>query len=378
MNLPHKPLLSRREFLCATCLAAAGFCARHSLAATPVGPRVENATHPALWWDPLDGKAVRCTLCPRRCAVPDGSRGYCRVRENRGGTYYSLVYGRPCTEHLDPIEKKPFFHVYPGTKAYSIATVGCNLHCKFCQNWDISQAKPEDVPVLYRKPAEIAQAARDAGARTLAYTYSEPTVFYEYMADCADAANELGIGSVVVSSGFITDAPHRALFPKVKAIKIDFKGFSEDFYRQTCDAQLQPVLDTLKRLAGSGVWYEIVTLLIPTLNDNAEETKRMAGWIVKELGPNVPVHFTRYHPMYMIRNLPPTPLETCMRARQIAMQEGCRYVYTGNAPGAEGQDTACHSCGTAVVRRYGYEILENNLKAGKCPKCGTVIPGLWG
>jgi pyruvate formate lyase activating enzyme len=331
----------------------------------------------ALWWEPLEGKAVRCTLCPRRCVVPEGGRGYCRVRANRGGRYVTLVYGRACTTHVDPIEKKPFFHVYPGTRAFSLATVGCNLHCKFCQNWDISQASPGDFPVPYTSPAEIAAAAKKSGARTIAYTYSEPTVFHEYMADCAAAAAELGVGSVVVSSGFIADAPHKALFPRVQAIKIDLKSFREDFYRDVCDAELRPVLDTLKRLAGSGVWYEIVNLLIPTLNDTPDELKRMAAWIVKELGPNVPLHFSRYHPMYKLRNLPPTPLETVQKARALARAEGCRYVYTGNAPGAEGENTACHSCGEVLIRRYGYALEQNRLANGKCPKCGTAIPGLW-
>ena len=310
--------------------------------------------------------------------MPDGRRGYCRVRENRGGRYYTLVYGRAAALNLDPIEKKPFFHVYPGSKAFSIGTVGCNIHCKFCQNWDISQASLETTPVPFRGPEEIAAAAVKSGVKTIAYTYNEPTVFHEYLADCARAGRERGLESVIVSNGFINDAPQRALFPLVKAIKIDLKAFTQSFYGDVCGGVLQPVLDTLKRLSGSGVWYEIVMLLIPTLNDSPDDIKRMAGWITKELGPNVPIHFTRYHPMYQLRNLPPTPSETIVRAREIAMQEGCHFVYTGNVPGLEGQDTLCPSCRKPVIERYGFSITGNHIAAGKCQFCGTVIPGVWG
>jgi pyruvate formate lyase activating enzyme len=321
---------------------------------------------------------VRCGLCPRRCVVPDGGRGYCRVRANRGGRYVTLVYGRPCAANLDPIEKKPFFHVYPGSQAYSIATVGCNMHCRFCQNWDIAQASPEDAPVPYRGPEDVAAEAARLKARTIAYTYSEPTIFYEYLADCARAGRERGIESVMVSNGFIADAPQRALFPLMKAIKIDLKAFTQSFYGEICDGVLEPVLETLKRLAGSGVWYEIVVLVIPTLNDGADEIARMSAWIVKALGPEVPVHFSRYHPMYRLRNLPPTPEATLLKARETARKEGCRFVYIGNVPGTEGQDTVCPGCGKTIIRRYGYRIEANHIRDGKCTFCGRAIPGVWG
>jgi len=374
--MPH--LVSRREFVvdAAVALGSCVLCRLCRGEQMPGHPQ-EPGPHEAAYYEKLGGKRIQCRLCPRACVVPDGGRGYCRVRENRGGTYYSLVYGRPCVTNIDPIEKKPFFHVYPGTKAYSIATVGCNLQCKFCQNWDISQASPEDVPTAYKSPKEIAAAASKAGVRTIAYTYSEPTVFYEYVADCARAGRDAGLESVVVSAGFISADPLKALVPLVKAIKIDLKAFTQSFYADTCDGQLQPVLDTLKRLSGSGVWYEIVVLLIPTLNDNADDVKRMSAWVVKELGPDVPVHFTRFHPEYKLRNLPPTPPQTLSKARQIAIGEGCHFAYTGNAPGLEGQETVCPSCKQTVVKRYGYTIQENKIKNGKCGNCGAAIPGVW-
>jgi pyruvate formate lyase activating enzyme len=333
--------------------------------------------HEAKFYEPLAGGRVRCRLCPRGCVVADKQRGYCRVRENRGGKYYTLVYGRPCSLRLDPIEKKPFFHVYPGSKSFSIATVGCNICCKFCQNWDISQASPEDVNPDYKSPEDIAAAAVKAKARTIAYTYTEPVIFHEYMQDCAAAGKKAGIESVMVSNGFINADALKSLFPVLKAIKIDLKSFTQTFYADVCEGQLPPVLDTLKRLAGSGVWYEIVVLLIPSLNDSSDEIKKMSAWIVKELSKDVPLHFSRFHPMYKMRNIIPTPLETLQRAREIAMGEGLNFVYIGNVPGEEGENTICPSCKSVLIRRYEFSILENNMIGGHCKKCGKAIPGVW-
>ncbi|MBU4198459.1 MAG: AmmeMemoRadiSam system radical SAM enzyme [Verrucomicrobia bacterium] len=364
--------ISRRHFL-ATLGAGAAGCALARLApAADKGP-----LHEALFYDKLDKGTIRCRLCPRGCIVADGKRGYCRVRENRKGTYYSLVYGRPCATHLDPIEKKPFFHVYPGSLAYSIATVGCNLSCKFCQNWDISQASPEDVSVPYRAPADIASTAKRSKAKTIAYTYNEPTIYPEYLMDCARAGREVGIESVMVSNGFISAEAQQALLPLLKAIKIDLKAFTPSFYPEVCGGRLQPVLDSLKRLSGSGVWYEIVALVIPTLNDSADEIKRMSAWIVKELGPDVPLHFSRFHPIYKMKNIPPTPPETLRRAREIAAGEGIHFVYIGNVPGEEAQNTLCPSCKAMLIRRYGYRILENTIVNGRCQACGKPVPGVW-
>jgi len=349
---------------------AAGVC---PVRAVPPGTK----PHEASFYDKLEENKVKCRLCPRECVTDPGKRGHCGVRENRDGTYYSLVYGRPVSVNNDPIEKKPLFHVHPGSKAFSLATVGCNIDCKFCQNHEISQASPDDVRPPYAPPELVANAARQAGSKVVAYTYSEPTVFFEYMHDCAAAAKERGIGNVVISNGFIQEAPLKKLLPLLTAYKVDFKAFSQNFYAKQCEGRLKPVQETLKRLAGSGVWFEIVVLVIPTLNDDLDEIKRMAAWVVKELGPNVPVHFTRFHPAYKLQNLPRTPVKTVVAARKTAMKEGCRFVYTGNMPGGEGESTYCPKCGHCVLKRYGHFVLSKELKAGKCAKCGEIIPGVW-
>ena len=368
------PGISRRKFLSCLGAGAAGCVLADTLADLTPG---EEELHEASFYEPLAGGKVRCKLCPRGCVVSDKQRGYCRVRENHGGRFYSLVYGRPCTLHTDPIEKKPLFHVYPGSQAFSIATVGCNMACKFCQNWDIAQASPEDMKPSYQSPEKIAAAARKSGARTIAYTYTEPVVFAEYVHDCAVAGRKVGIESVMVSNGFITNKALKSLLPVLKAVKIDLKSFTQSFYADICEGQLQPILDTLKRLADSGVWYEIVVLLIPTLNDSSDEIKRMAAWIVKDLSPDVPLHFSRYHPMYKMKNIPPTPPDTLRRARQIALAEGCRFVYIGNVPGEEAQNTVCPHCQAMLIRRYEYRIMENNIVQGACKACGKMIPGVW-
>jgi pyruvate formate lyase activating enzyme len=367
--------MTRRRFL-ATLGAGAAGCALCRWAPAAEG-KDEPPPHEASFYDKLDKNMVQCRLCPRGCIVTDGNRGACRVRENRKGTFYSLVYGRPCSMHVDPIEKKPFFHVYPGSQAFSIATVGCNFTCKFCQNWDISQASPEDARGPYLAPAKIARAAKNAQAKTIAYTYSEPVVFSEYVADCAKAGQELGLASVMISNGYISDEALKTLVPLLKAIKIDFKAFNKDFYSKICGGQMQPVQDTLKTLAGAGIWYEIVVLVIPTLNDGADEIKRMAAWIVKELGPDVPLHFSRFTPMYKMQNIPPTPPETLRRARELAVGEGVRFVYIGNLPGEEAQNTVCPFCKALLVQRYNYRILKNTIANGRCQACNKPIPGVW-
>lgn len=368
---------SRRDFLKTAGLfaASAALCPRILGDQPPTTPSL----HEARYYEPEKNGLVRCRLCPWGCVVPNGKRGKCGVRENRNGRYFTLVYGLPVAINNDPIEKKPFFHVYPRSKSFSLATVGCNIHCKFCQNWDISQARPENVNVPYRTPDDIVRLAlsQPEKPRTIAYTYSEPIIFFEYMTDCAKAAKDAGLGNVVVSNGFIAEEPLKELCSLVTAIKIDFKAFTEKFYEEICEGRLEPVKDTLKRLAGSGVWFEIVVLLIPTLNDNLDDIRRMAAWIAKDISPNVPLHFTRFHPDYKLRNLPPTPIETLTRAREAAMAEGCNFVYTGNAPGEGGQNTFCPSCRSVVIDRYGFSSRPIGLRDGKCAKCGTVIPGVW-
>lgn len=354
-------------------MAAAAGSAGLAYGEPPATPELREAR----FYTRLNNGNVRCGLCPWQCVVPPGRRGRCNVRENRDGRYYTLVYGRPCALHNDPIEKKPFFHVYPGSKAFSIATVGCNIHCRFCQNWEISQAQPDTVPVKFRTPEWIAAQAARRNARSVAYTYSEPTVFFEYMADVARAATDRGLGNVVVSNGFIAAEPLKTLCGLVTAIKIDLKAFTQHFYGTMCQGQLDPVLDTLRRIVDAGVWLEIVVLVIPTLNDAPDEIKRMAAWIVQHLGPDVPLHFTRFHPAYRLTGLPSTPPQTLETAHRIAVREGCHYVYGGNMPGLRSENTYCPACSACLVDRYGHGVISNDLTQGKCHKCGETIPGVW-
>lgn len=365
---------TRRGFLKRTGTAAAALSVGGSVGAMSGDP--VSATE-ASFYDALDGGRVQCGLCPTGCLLEDGERGHCRARENRGGKLYSLVYGKPVAAHVDPVEKKPFFHVYPGSKTFSIATVGCNIRCAFCQNWDISQSTPESKPVPVVSPTRIVDTARRSRSKTIAYTYSEPTIFYEYMRDCALAGRDAGIGSIVVSNGVIQKQPLTQLLPLLTAYKVDLKAFTESFYKDICGGQLQPVLSTLKRIAKSPVWLEIVVLVIPTLNDGKDEIQRMAAWIARELGHDVPLHFTRFRPCYRMVKLPSTPPATLQRARATAMSEGLNFVYTGNMPGHEGETTFCPGCRKPVITRYGFMVIENHLDQGKCPKCRRAIPGVW-
>jgi pyruvate formate lyase activating enzyme len=331
----------------------------------------------AKFYEKLPYKKIKCKLCPRECAIDDRERGYCGVRENRGGTYYTLVHSRVVTAHIDPIEKKPFFHFLPGTQAFSIATAGCNVNCKMCQNWEISQVRPEQVRSDYVSPPYLATLARQNACPSIAYTYSEPVIFYEYMADAADAGHELGVKSVVVTGGYIQEDPLKKLCRHVDAIKVDLKAYSEKFYKEVVNAQLKPILDTLVTLRRQGMWSEIVYLVIPTLNDSDQEFQGLARWVKAELGVDVPLHFSRFHPEYLLKNLPPTPVETLERAKAIADAEGLHYVYIGNVPGHPAESTYCPKCRKAVVARAGYTIDGIYLRNGKCQFCHQPIAGVW-
>jgi pyruvate formate lyase activating enzyme len=322
-------------------------------------------------------RKIKCKLCPRECAVDDQERGYCGVRENRGGKYYSLVYSRVCSANRDPIEKKPLFHFAPGTMAFSVATAGCNVNCKMCQNWEISQSRPEQVQATYMPPRTLASAARQYACFSLAYTYSEPTVFAEYVLDAAEAGRAAGVKSVVISGGYIQRDPLIEMSKRVDAIKIDLKGYSEKFYKEVVNGELKPVLDTLAIIRKQGVWNEIVYLVIPTLNDSDDQFKGLARWVKTELGPDVPVHFTRFHPEYLLKNLPDTPVPTLERAKAICDAEGLNYVYIGNVPGHPAESTHCPKCRRVVVERVGYSIRAFHLDRGKCHFCQTTIPGVW-
>ncbi len=342
------------------------------------GPKLAGVVrHEAKFWEKLEGNRVKCKLCPRECEVADVERGYCGVRENQGGSYQTLVYGALCSANVDPIEKKPLFHYLPGTPAFSIATAGCNIECKFCQNWEISQFRPEQVASTVVPPEKLVATCRSSGCPTMAYTYSEPTIFYEYMYDTAALARAAGIGSVMISNGYVQEQPLRELCRQLTGVKIDFKAFSERFYAETCAGELKPVLKTLETLKDIGIWFELVILIIPTLNDSPDEIKQMSAWVFEHLGPDVPMHFTRFHPTYRVTNLPQTPVSTLDRCRQIALDAGVRYVYAGNVPMHPGENTYCHECRNELIRRVGMRTASNTITDGKCPKCGTAIPGVW-
>jgi len=368
----------RRSFLKAA--AAAGLAA----AAAPcrgAGQAAEEASEfpvkPARHFVALPEKRVRCELCPRKCEVADRERGYCGVRENRGGDYTTLVWGRACSLNIDPIEEKPLFHFLPGATALSVATAGCNMECKFCQNWEISQFRPEQIAASFMPPARLAELAAARGAPAIAYTYSEPVVFFEYMYDAAVAGNARKIKSVMISNGYILEPALAELCDVLAAVKIDLKGFTEKFYKEYTKGELAPVLAALKYVAKRRVWLEIVVLLIPSLNDGAAELTEMCAWIAGELGPDTPLHFSRYHPMYKLKNIPPTPLQSLERAHAVAKKAGLNYVYLGNVAGHEAESTYCPQCGKAVITRYGYRVDARALTDGKCAGCGAPVPGVW-
>jgi pyruvate formate lyase activating enzyme len=375
--------MARREFLRTVGAGACAFCAARALAedadtaALTEGAKPQTAVHDAMWFDRLPDKAVRCRLCPRECTVADVERGYCGVRENQHGDYKTLVYGNLCSLNIDPIEKKPLFHYLPGTTALSVATAGCNLECKFCQNWRVSQYRPEQVESLLIPPENLVRIANTRRAPTIAYTYTEPVVFAEYVHDTAAIGRREGVGSVMISNGYIREPALRELCEHLTAFKVDLKGFTEKFYAEWCAGRLAPVLETLEVLKDIGIHTEVVTLLVPTLNDSAEEIAGLAKWLVSHVGPDVPVHFSRFHPIYRVKNLPPTPVETLIRARKVSMDAGLRYVYVGNVPFNEGESTYCPKCGKVVIRRVGYNVDASMLRSGACAGCGQKIPGVW-
>ena len=381
-------ICTRRDFfkclsrgLCSVGLCAQSDIFSHSLwnLISPQSALAAEESHlkEVTFYKKLPDLKIQCEVCPKKCEIADLERGYCGNKENRKGKYYSLVYGESCAAHIDPIEKKPLFHYLPSTNAFSIASVGCNFECKFCQNWRIAQYRPEQVESFYLPPKEVVSLAKQKGCATIAYTYTEPVVFYEYMYDTAKLAKEQGVGSVMISNGYINEEPLRKLCTQLTGVKIDLKAFSEKFYKDYCSGELAPVLTTLKTLRKTGIWYEIVVLIIPTLNDGENEILKMCQWIKSNLGVEVPVHFSRFHPMYKIKNLPSTPVKTLENARKIAKEVGLHYPYLGNVPGNDGENTYCPGCGEVLIKRIGYHILKNNIRGGKCPACRHVIPGVW-
>jgi len=335
----------------------------------------ENALQPE--WHKGKPVIIKCLLCARQCSIDPGERGACHARINDDGVLRSLVYGRPASINIDPIEKKPFYHFLPGSEAFSLATSGCPLHCRFCQNWTLSQAKPEDFNTPYVSPERIVRSAVERQAPVIAFTYNEPTVFMEYLADIASQARKSKLHSVLISCGFMNPEPLKEMCGLLDAIKIDLKGYSADFYRDVCDAELKPVLKSILQVARSGIHLEIVNLVVPTLNDSDKMMAGLIDWIAGELGQDVPVHFTRFHPDYRLLNLPPTPVGTLEKFRDRAMSRGLRYAYIGNVPGHEGNHTLCPGCGKIIIKRSFFFLEEMHVEHGCCSFCGEKIAGVW-
>lgn len=339
------------------------------------------------YWHKLDDGRVQCDLCPRECKIHPGQRGLCFVRANLDDEVVLTSYGRSTGFCVDPIEKKPLNHFLPGTPVLSFGTAGCNLFCRFCQNWDISKSKEVDIMSSTATPEMIAKAAADAGCKSVAYTYNDPVIFHEYAIDVAQACAEKGIKSVAVSAGYVMPEPRNEFYRYMDAVNIDLKAFSEDFYWKLTGSHLQNVLETLIYLKKeTNVWVEITTLLIPDKNDSEKEINELSQWVVSELGPDVPLHFSAFHPDFKMLDVPPTPKETLIRARDIAMENGVRYAYTGNVHHVEGDSTYCHQCGELLIQRDWYELTRWNLGTqGECKQCGTLCagvfeaePGHWG
>lgn len=339
----------------------------------------------ALLYEKLDNQRVRCNLCAHRCLIAPGHKGVCLVRENRDGVLYSLVYGLPLSQAVDPIEKKPLFHFHPGSSAFSIATAGCNFRCAFCQNADISQMPRDRGQILGRSvaPEEIVRAAQRYLCRSISYTYTEPTIFFEYSYDISRLAHQVGIANVYVTNGYMT-REMLELFqglsdghePWLDAANVDLKAFRDETYRQVCKARLQPVLDSLKAMKELGVWVEVTTLVVPGMNDSEEELRDIATFIATELGVETPWHVSRFHPDYQMLDRGPTPPETLRRAYELGCDAGLRYVYVGNLPSARLEDTRCPNCHRTVIGRWGFQVTQRHTQNGRCAFCGTVIDGI--
>jgi pyruvate formate lyase activating enzyme len=334
----------------------------------------------AYLYEPLDDNKVKCNLCSHRCVIKDGRRGLCSVRENQAGMLHTLVYDKLIARHVDPIEKKPLFHFLPGSLSYSIATVGCNFRCQFCQNADIAQMPTDHKGIIMGDtltPEEIVDAAAKAGCLSISYTYTEPTVFFELAYDTAKIAHSRGIRNVFVTNGYMTAEALEMINPYLDAANVDLKAFTEKYYKDLCGARLKHVQKTLKRMKDYGICVEITTLIVPELNDDSIELQQLAGFIADELGTDTPWHISRFHPTYKLTDRPPTPVKTLTSAREIGLQAGLKYVYTGNVPGNEGENTFCPGCGELVIERWGFKVVNMRMKNGKCSQCGTGIDGVW-
>ena len=333
----------------------------------------------AMFYQQIEDDRVQCELCPHFCKLKADQIGICGVRKNIAGKLYSLVYGKAVAVHVDPIEKKPLFHVAPGSQSFSMSTVGCNFHCKFCQNHDISQVKNTDTINRFSRelsPKDLVKMAKQNNCLSIAYTYTEPTIYFEYAYDTAKIAHENGLLNVFVTNGYINPKPLEFIQDYLDAANVDLKSFSDDFYRKLVGAKLAPVLDTLKLMKKLNIFIEVTTLVIPNENDSKQELNAIASFIKNELGPETPWHISRFYPQYQLTDHSPTPISTLNIAREIGLDQGLRYVYLGNVPGAESENTYCYNCSKLLIERYGYQIIENNIQSGKCKFCGVKIDGV--
>ena len=337
-----------------------------------------DTRHLGNWQTPIEGDRVKCTLCPRYCKIPEGKSGFCYIRKNYDGKIYNIAYGRPTGFAVDPIEKKPLFHFLPGTGVLSFGTAGCNLGCKFCQNWHISKVKIDDANSLEASPEDVIAIAKKNGCPSIAFTYNDPTIWAEYAMDISKLAREEGIKSVWVTAGYITPEARVDAYADVDAANVDLKAFSQEFYGKITLSKLEPVLDTLKWLKNeTDVWIEITNLIIPTLNDSSDEFRKMVDWILLNLGDETPLHFTAFHPDFKLMDLPRTDPNVLSEARDIALNAGLKYCYVGNVSDIKASTTYCTECRAELIKRDWHSVLQNNMLNGACPDCGTTVPGIF-
>lgn len=377
ITMNHSTNFTRREFGKFGTTLLMGLSCGSLLSNVPSPAFASETMHEARFYRKVEGNQVQCLLCFRQCVVSNGKRGFCRNRENRDGTYYTIVYGKPSALQIDPIEKEPCYHMWPGTLILCTGTASCNNRCRFCHNWHLSQRTLEELDYYEAQPENIVNTAEAYNCQSLSFTYNEPTVFYEYMYDIAKLGKERGFGVLYHTNGLINEEPLLALLEHMNAVTVDLKAFTETFYRDICSSSLAPVLKTLKNIRNAGKHLEIVNLMIPTLNDNPDDVRKMCQWIVENLGEDTPLHFSRFHPNYKLQNLPPTPIATLEHAYETAVSEGLHYVTLGNVPGHEHNSTFCPNCKKKVISRVHFRVLENNIVDGKCKFCEYPIPGIW-
>lgn len=378
-------LISRRRFLkilgaAGTGIAASGYLFKLFRGeASFASPSIADIgySHEAMFYERLDAETVKCVLCPHECVLKDGQRSFCRAREPKNGKLYALTYELASAVHVDPIEKKPLYHMMPGSASFSIAAAGCNLRCKFCQNWQISQNPPENTTNQALSCQSVVDLAKKNGCRSIAYTYTEPMAFYEYAYDTAQIAKRNKIKNICVTAGWVNPEPLIKLAGYMDGANIDLKGFSDDYLKNVCSQRLKPLLEAIKIWKREGVWVELTNLIVPSLNDDMTMIRDMCAWIRAELGPDTPLHFSRFWPMYKLKDLPPTPVDTLQKARETAIREGLNYVYIGNINDASSSSTYCPKCKKTIVKRMGYYVAENNISASSCRFCGHRIAGVW-